>query len=239
MKIPFKGKSIRSIDVDPDNPWLSADGTCLFSADGKTLLCDLGDTTEYTVPDGTEESAASAFFRNPHLISVSFPKTLKKIGTSAFAETGITGIEFPTGLELIGEKAFSFCRALQDVSFSEGLLEIGDQAFEGCPIQKIALPASLHRLGKNVFQILSLYQGTAVQEFSVSPANPVFHDDGLVLYRTEEEHKTLVNAFGYDFRLPADGSPRVPIRYAIEPGTTDIEENAFYRCNNLSAILFP
>ena len=28
-------------------------------------------------------------------------------------------------------------------------------------------------------------------------------------------------------------------RYAIEPGTTDIEENAFYRCNNLSAVLFP
>lgn len=235
----IKGKSIRSIDVDPDNPWLSADGTCLFSADGKTLLCDLGDTTEYTVPDGTEEIADSAFFRNPHLISVSFPKTLKKIGTSAFAETGITGIEFPSGLELIGEKAFSFCRALQDVSFSEGLLEIGDQAFEGCPIQKISLPATLHRLGKNVFQILSLFQGTAVQEFSVSPANPVFHDDGLVLYRTEEDHKTLVNAFGYDFRLPADGSPRVPIRYAIEPGTTDIEENAFYRCNNLSAVLFP
>ena len=235
----IKGKSIRSIDVDPDNPCLSADGTCLFSADGKTLICDLGDTTEYVVPEGTEEIAASAFFRNPRLISVSFPKTLKKIGISAFAETGLTDIKLPAGLEVIGEQAFSFCRALQDVSFSEGLLEIGDQAFEGCPIQKIALPASLRRLGKNVFPILSLYQGTAVQEFSVSPANPVFHDDGLVLYRTEEEHKTLVNAFGYDFRLPADGSSRVPIRYAIEPGTTDIEENAFYRCNNLSAVLFP
>ena len=235
----IKGKSIRSIDVDPDNPCLSADGTCLFSADGKTLICDLGDTTEYVVPEGTEEIAASAFFRNPRLTSVSFPKTLKKIGTSAFAETGLTDIKLPAGLEVIGEKAFSFCRSLQDVSFSEGLLEIGDQAFEGCPIRKIVLPASLRQLGKNVFPVLSLYQGTTVQEFSVSPDNPVFHDDGLVLYRTENERKTLVNAFGYDFRLPADGSPCVPIRYAVEPGTTDIEENAFYRCSNLSAILFP
>ena len=235
----IKGKSICSVDVSPDNPWLKADGTCLFSSDGKVLFCDLGDTKEYIIPEGVEEIADSAFCRNPHLTSVLFPKSLKKIGASAFAETGLESIVLHSSLETIKEKAFSFCRSLQQVSFSEGLVEIGDQVFEGCPIRSIVLPASLQSLGKNVFPILSIYQGEIHQEFSVMPGNPVYHDDGLVLYRRDAERKTVVKAYGYDFRCTSPESNQTPIRYAIEPGTTNIEENAFFRCNNLAAVLFP
>ncbi|MCR5137081.1 MAG: leucine-rich repeat protein [Oscillospiraceae bacterium] len=235
----IKAKSIRSIDVSPENPWLRAQGTCVFSADGKTLICDLGDTAEYVIPDGVEEIGDSAFMRNPHLVSVTFPNSLRKIGVSAFAETGLSSVSFPPSLETVCEKAFSFCRSLQEAVFPEGLAEIGDQAFEGCPVRSVVLPASLRQLGKNAFPILSVFQGEAAQDFSVAPGNPVYHTDGLVLYRSTGEGKALVKGYSRDLRLRPEGIMNAGVRYAVEPGTTIIEENAFFRCGNLTVVVFP
>lgn len=235
----LKGKCMRRISIDPDNPWLRSDGTCLLSADGKTLLADLGDIEEYEIPEGVERVGNDAFAKNQFLHSISFPASLRSIGAGAFAETGLASVNFNEGLKRIEEKAFSFCRSLEAAPLPEGLEALGNQAFEGCPVREIRLPASLKSLGSNCYAILSLYQGEQRQSFEVALGNDLYHSDGHALYWAEGEERILLKAFDYEFRSPTGESLPADKSYELEPGTTAIGNQAFSRCDRLVEIKIP
>ena len=73
--------------------------------------------------------AENAFIEHPSLISVSIPKTVRVIGSYAFAS----------------------CKKLRKVVFEEGLQYINNWAFISCNIEDITLPNSLIFLGENAF----------------------------------------------------------------------------------------
>ena len=106
---------------------------------------------------------------------IKLPKTLKKIGSSAFNYSNITEIDFPEGLQEIGDAAFSSskikeaflpstaltlgshvfrdCVFLESISLPDGLKEIPYNAFSGCSIltDTIQLPAQLESVGLRAF----------------------------------------------------------------------------------------
>ena len=235
----LKGKTMRRIVVDPANPYLRAEGTCLLSVDGKLLQADLGDAEEITVPEGVERIGDNAFQKNQFLRSVTLPSTLRSIGPCAFAETGLEQVVFPPSLRSIEERAFSFCRSLRKADLPEGLETLGSQAFEGCPIGSIRLPASLRELGSNCFAILSLYQGEVPQTFEVAMGNDIYHSDGTVLYWARGEERIALKAYAYELRKPYGSPEPADKRYALEPGTTAIGDQAFARCDRLCALEVP
>ena len=235
----LKGKTMRRIVIHPENPYLRAEGSCLYSADGKTLLADLGDAEEIAVPEGVEVIGENAFNKNQFLREISFPASLRRIGSGALAETGLETVRFPEQLRAIDEKAFSFCRALAEAELPEGLETLGNQAFEGCPIRSIRLPASLKELGSSCFAILSLYQGEVRQSFEVALGNDIYHSDGHVLYWAQGEERIALKAFDYDFRNPYGGTAPADKRYRLEPGTTAVGDQAFARCDRLFALEVP
>lgn len=85
-------------------------------------------TGTVVIPEGTEVIGPYAFFNNTKLTGIQWPKTLKRIGRSAFGQTKVTEAIIPEGVESVG--AF---------------------AFYGTPITKARVPESVRRTGRQVF----------------------------------------------------------------------------------------
>ena len=131
---------------------------------------------------GTEEIPERQFDSNTQVDGdwmffheIKLPKTLKKIGSSAFSSSNITEIDFPEGLQEIGDGAFSSskikeaflpstaltlgshvfsrCVFLESISLPDGLKEIPYYAFSGCSIltDTIQLPAQLESVCLRAF----------------------------------------------------------------------------------------
>ena len=106
---------------------------------------------------------------------IKLPKTLKKIGSSAFSLSNITEIDFPEGLQEIGDNAFSSskikeaflpstaltlgshvfrdCVFLESISLPEDIVEIPYRVFSECPVldDSLRLPDKLEVLGEGAF----------------------------------------------------------------------------------------
>ena len=83
---------------------------------------------------------------------VVLPKTIKRIGNSAFCKTKIKSINLPEGLESIGDSAFMNCVNLELAELPSTLQHLGGWAFCGCANITIStLPESIETLGKYVF----------------------------------------------------------------------------------------
>ncbi|MDO4889550.1 MAG: leucine-rich repeat protein [Candidatus Saccharibacteria bacterium] len=89
------------------------------------------------IPDGLFSGYAN-------LKKVTIGKTVKSIGESAFASTGITRISLSGKLESIGDYAFYNCQSLTSSSMSKYVKSVGACAFQNCSSMKTA------SLGSNV-----------------------------------------------------------------------------------------
>ena len=128
--------------------------------------------TELNLPKGLEEVGAYAFYG----IQVDFklPSSLKRIGESAFAGTGITEVHFGPNIEYVEKRAFTNCQKLTkaevipqtqdteglylnslnlaEVTVADGVERLPENCFFDCfALQSIVLPDSVKELGKSVF----------------------------------------------------------------------------------------
>lgn len=58
--------------------------------------------------------------------------SLTSIGNGAFSGSTITAVTFPASLKSIGTDAFAFCNSLTKVTIPEGVVNIGNGAFKSC-----------------------------------------------------------------------------------------------------------
>lgn len=68
----------------------------------------------------------------PSLTSVTLPETVKKIGSHALRNTGITSMLIPNSVDTIGGFAFYGCTALTSVELGNGVKFIDIYTFHGC-----------------------------------------------------------------------------------------------------------
>lgn len=86
------------------------------------------------------------------LNGLNLPKSLKKIGASAFCGCkAITHVEFPNNIDTIQAKAFQACSSLSEVDFNN-VTCISDYAFSPCPIKNLDFNSGLDSIGKSAFQ---------------------------------------------------------------------------------------
>ena len=114
----YGAQSLKSITVDPENPYLKAMDGVLYTKDGKKLIkapCQM--TGTYTVPDGVEEIEISAF-ENSHLEEVLLPDSLKTIGDYAFQGSEIKKMTVPKSITQLKDSVFCRCRDLEEFTFS-------------------------------------------------------------------------------------------------------------------------
>lgn len=148
---------LKSIAVSQENPaFLSQDGV-LFSKDKKILITypnantavydkdgRLQNTVAYTVPQGVEIIAHTAFYQCFALDSIQLPDTVRVIEARAFQEaTALKKLEIREGVTSIGEDAFLHCAAMVNITLPSTLRSVGDYAFNRVDaIQNIYIRAS-------------------------------------------------------------------------------------------------
>ena len=231
---------LREFAIDADNPWLSTDGTCLYSRDGKKLLSVVVHCSVCDVTDGCEEIARKAFAGDVELKSANLPDSLVRIGASAFAGSGLIRLEVPESVRSIGSRAFSRCDDLRDVEFSRGLESIGDEAFAHCrSLVHLSIPATVREMGVRVTFDTRVSEGHVACEGDVGAVTAfVFADDAGVLYRRVPDgtEDACVNGADAGFGSPEsrlvaleliDASALTLAEYRVLPGTRSIGPRAF------------
>ena len=117
-----------------------------------------------------------AFHNCSNITTIVLNEGVKRCGEYAFANSGVTGMEFMEGLTDIGANAFSGCAGMgtltlpstvtnvQDYAFSgdkalksvvvpEGVQSLGSYAFSGCSaLEDVSLPSSLRTINSYAFQ---------------------------------------------------------------------------------------
>lgn len=132
----FKGSKVTAITLP-----MSVKSIGKSAFEGSTLA-----SLSVAKADGTVVSAGTdrfdhvtkvgdAAFRNcSGFKDVFYPATIKNIGTSVFAGTGIENVTIPSFIETIGESAFSHCASLTNVELPKTLKAIDAKAFAGCDV---------------------------------------------------------------------------------------------------------
>lgn len=153
--------------------------------------------------EGLEEIGDYAFAYNQTLNALSLPKSLRKIGKSAFMGMAnsseddgsyispqgiITNAGLNEGLEEIGEMAFANQYFKETFKLPSTVKVLGDYAFANCTaIEKVVLPDSLVTFGRNAFA-----GATGIGEYAISSSNPNFTVSDKMLF--SKDMKKLVSA---------------------------------------------
>ena len=128
--------------------------------------------SELVIPDGIteigDEAFTDRFVKDIIIISVTIPRSVEKVGTSAFTRLHSLESVMILGTAEIGARAFEFCKNLKSVAFESGVTKIGDSAFTGCKsLESVTVPASVKEIGRWAFSdcpnLSVQYDGTKEQ----------------------------------------------------------------------------
>lgn len=102
----------------------------------------IGCEEKVVIPEGVTAIGRGAFAGHKNLVKVTFPKTLRRIGWTAFSCCGLQSVTLPEGMTCIPMSAFSYCRSLTSVHLPESLKVIEEHAFEHCSsLTKLEIPS--------------------------------------------------------------------------------------------------
>lgn len=83
-----------------------------------------------------EHIAASAFYGNNNITSITLPSSLETIGDTAFKNAinlSTVNLDLATNLQMIGLEAFSGCTSLSNMNIPSSVVDIKDDAFYNTP----------------------------------------------------------------------------------------------------------
>lgn len=214
-----------------NTPWLTANKEVV---DGITYLgtVALSSNSSLTFREGTLGIADK--FRAANVDNVSnltFPSTLRYIGSNAFSGFGIKNIVLPDGLEEIGKKAFYQRANISEVSFPNTMQFIGESAFSETGLTQVSLPSTISKLGRWAFSnngslkkvLYNVKDGMGMGIFSSC--------DNLVEAVVGSDVKILPpHCF-----VSCDSLKIVQLGESVER----ISESSFEACGNLESIDFP
>ncbi len=202
---------------------------------------------------------SKAFYCDSGITSISIPY-VQKIGTKAFAKSGLTSIEMGDSIASIASYAFFAC-PLTSIEIPAGDVTVGASAFSSCKsLVSISIPGTGSTFGTNAFYGIkfydtdgttpisisssefqaSEYSGTATKMVKVSPleVGTEFDSGSLKYCVTKLDSSPKAKVVGM-----ADGSTEsavvVPSSVTYEGvsfSVTSIDSRAFYHCDTISSI---
>lgn len=154
----FTLSALEAFEVDPENPFFQAgDDGVLYSRDGKRLVQYPYNkpAKAYVVQDGTQCIEEYAFSNTQNLEQVSFPESLREIGSYGFYRAkNLQRVDFAEGIDDISSDCtFAYCSALRELTLPSTLRDLsGEEIFAGIGIRTLVLPAGLREIsGTQVF----------------------------------------------------------------------------------------
>ena len=182
-----------------------------------------------TLPEGLISIEMAAFENTTSLKAIELPSTLQYIGTRAFDYSGLTSLTVPGSVEGIGYAAFRNTK-IKTLTLNEGIVGIDSYAFAYTPLQALSLPASIDGIGHYAFtscsDLTTVDLGTGLQyvgegAFSCTAIESLYIPANVIFVGEQ--------AFAY-----------TPIEtLTISEGMEEIDNRAFYDCDNLRAVHLP
>ncbi len=113
-------KSLMEITVSEDNSiYCDIDGVVFSKDKTKLLICPMGKSGEYTVPNGVTGSEEAAFWNCNSLTKITIPDGVTSIGNRAFWYCkSLKSVTIPGSVTTIGNSVFSFCESLERIDVS-------------------------------------------------------------------------------------------------------------------------
>ena len=203
-------------------------GNLQFDTETGTITECSQKVTEANIPaeiNGVAVTAigGSAFSCCYELTNVTIPDGVTKIGEQAFyACDALTKLTLPEGIEEIGNSAFIMCSKLADINIPKSVTKIGAWAFDSCQnLSDINIPAGVTKIGTGAFSNCEKLAGIQVAadnaEYS-SVEGVLFSKDKKKLLQYPNAHATV---------------------YVIPGGTTEIADDAFCGCYDLTSVTIP
>lgn len=217
-------KKLERVSLSGDSGLFSTDGAAVFSKDGARLVKLAACVREYAVPLGCEEIAPHAFDSAAELTRVELPGSLVRIGTLAFAKSGLSEVAIPPSVEVIDARAFYSCRSLAACGLSRGLRVIGEGAFSLTAIERIVVPESVQSIGLGAFSLTPAQKRVASGAIEIAP--------GCAAYRIDEAG----GLYAGDTFVELIGDVAA---YAVRPGTRAVAARACCRHARLRSIDVP
>lgn len=171
--------------------------------------------------------------------TIIIPENLTEIGESAFNNCREAHLIYDGTSEIhcltsIGDKAFFNNFALVDVDLQySNLKEIPENCFEGCALlTEILLPTTIKQIGKYAFKSCKLLQHIDVESCTYF-GNSAFEDCEQLVIDIKKDAK--ITYIGY-------AAFKKTMLYNLDltnSTITDIKNNAFYCCNDLTNVVLP
>ena len=183
---PFWLARVSNFNVDSSNPYYKSVNGSILSKDGKVFVEMPNPKTSCNIPQGVEKIADEAF-DSTDLKSVTFPYTLRVIGSSAFGNTDLAGeITLPDNVTKIHNSAFSLNYDLTGVTLGKSLSYLGAYAFYHCnSLKSVKFKGGAPELQKGSI-------------FADDPDYTQFNGDNLTAYYPQKD-STWNEVIGYNF----------------------------------------
>jgi len=125
-----------------------------FVVDNGVLTGWNGSGEHIVMPNGICEIRSDFMQHNDEMTDLSFPSSLRQIGSGAFFGCHkLTNIRFNEGLEIIGSQSFAACRSLLNLRIPDSVTTIEYATFWGAEsLTNATFPASLQTLGWGTFK---------------------------------------------------------------------------------------
>lgn len=152
---------VNIITVATNNPYFCAENNVIYSKDKKKVIQGKASGI-FVLPEGIEEIGAYAFSYG-EMNSIQFPKSLVKVGISAFSDCNkLKKVVMGENVKEIGACAFSNCDGLKTVILKDKVEKIDAYAFRNCKrLEEISLSKKIKTIGAEAFS------GTAIKKLSL------------------------------------------------------------------------
>lgn len=163
---------------------------------------------------------------------VSLPKSLKKIGHSAFDYTDLFKVDIPAGLRIIDNYAFANTK-LKNIIFPSKTTQIGNYVFLNCKkLTKVQLPKKLDKISDGLFCYCPKLKTITIPANVTQIGEEAFYQSGLTTI-TIPKKVTRIKAEAFK---KCTSLKKVTFKTSK---LTTIESSLFEGCKKLTAITLP
>ncbi len=242
---PDANVSIADGSLDGGLTWnLTKAGTLTISGNG--AMPDFSSTGEQpwnknssqirkvVIEDGITSIGSGAFW-NCGVLGVEISSSVTTIGNHAFRGSSIITVTIPSSVKTIGDSAFRDCQNLSSVDIYEGLEKIEQNAFRACTkLTSIDFPASIGEVGSgSFFQCKALVSAVfAPGSKQVTLGENLFTQCYYLMRVTLPKNIDRIGAGMFQNCLMLPG-------VEIPQGVDSIGESAFASCNAFTTVLIP
>lgn len=150
-------------------------------------------TLKYTLVSETEIPEKTWGWCYEIISMTDIPKTITRIGRSAFLGCNFGRFTIPSGVTSIGDSAFQSCQYLRSITIPNNVTSIGGYAFNTCiALRNVTIPSSVTSIGSSAFEYCGSTTGKCT--FTILATTPPTLENDYTVFTTARVEAIYVPA---------------------------------------------